>query len=106
MCDVQHVWTWNALPKYGIRTRLTYDALSIRAPQAAVIGVIVVSLFSTAYCARSATWCSSLGLAIVRNAIERHGGQIDVERSPLGGARLRMTIPRASLAESPELVNA
>lgn len=45
-----------------------------------------------------------LGLALTRAAIEAHGGAIHVERSPLGGARFRITIPqhgRTSGASTP-----
>lgn len=35
-----------------------------------------------------------LGLSIARAAVRAHGGAIDVERSPLGGARFRLGIPR------------
>jgi two-component system sensor histidine kinase MprB len=38
---------------------------------------------------------SGLGLAIVRAAAERHGGTVQADRSPRGGARLTMSIPAA-----------
>jgi signal transduction histidine kinase len=36
---------------------------------------------------------SSLGLAIVRDLAEIHGGSISLEESPMGGARARLTLP-------------
>lgn len=36
---------------------------------------------------------SGLGLAIVRSAALRHGGQVSAGRSPMGGARLTLTLP-------------
>ncbi|WP_277869151.1 sensor histidine kinase [Nocardioides houyundeii] len=38
---------------------------------------------------------SGLGLSIVRQAVERHAGAVRVDRSPSGGARLVMWLPRA-----------
>ncbi|HTR49875.1 MAG TPA: ATP-binding protein [Kofleriaceae bacterium] len=38
---------------------------------------------------------TGLGLPIVRNIVEQHRGQISVERSELGGALFRVTIPAA-----------
>jgi signal transduction histidine kinase len=35
-----------------------------------------------------------LGLAIVRAAVDAQGGEVEVGRSPLGGARFRMALPR------------
>ncbi|MBK8181273.1 MAG: hypothetical protein IPK67_20815 [Planctomycetes bacterium] len=35
-----------------------------------------------------------LGLAIVRAAVDAHGGVVEVGRSPKGGARFRMRLPR------------
>ncbi len=35
-----------------------------------------------------------LGLAIVKDAATRHNGRIEIETSPLGGARFRLTLPR------------
>jgi signal transduction histidine kinase len=35
-----------------------------------------------------------LGLTIVRSAVEKHGGTIDIGSSPLGGARFHMTIAK------------
>ncbi len=40
-----------------------------------------------------ATGGTGLGLAISRAITEAHGGRIDIDRSPLGGARLRATFP-------------
>jgi signal transduction histidine kinase len=40
-----------------------------------------------------------LGLAIVRDAAERHGGSIAVDRSPAGGARFCLVIPREAAHE-------
>lgn len=37
---------------------------------------------------------SGIGLALVRLMLERVGGEVVVERSPLGGARFRVTLPR------------
>lgn len=37
---------------------------------------------------------SGLGLAIARAIVERHGGRIHAETSPLGGARLTVELPR------------
>jgi signal transduction histidine kinase len=39
-----------------------------------------------------------LGLALARMALVEHGGRIEVERSPLGGARFRLSLPRQPLA--------
>lgn len=39
---------------------------------------------------------SGLGLAIVRQAAERHGGTVTADRSPKGGAMLRMRLPHSS----------
>ena len=38
---------------------------------------------------------TGLGLALCRTIVARHGGSVGVEGSPLGGARLAMTLPRA-----------
>ncbi len=35
-----------------------------------------------------------LGLTIVRDAIHHHGGRVDLDTSPLGGLRVRLSIPR------------
>lgn len=40
-----------------------------------------------------------LGLAIVKDAAERHQGAIEVDTSPLGGARFRLTLPRRLASE-------
>ncbi|MGZ9160358.1 MAG: sensor histidine kinase [Candidatus Limnocylindrales bacterium] len=39
---------------------------------------------------------SGMGLAVVRGLMEAMGGTADVERSPLGGLRVRLTIPTTS----------
>lgn len=36
---------------------------------------------------------AGLGLAIVRQAAELHGGRLDIDRSPLGGARFTLRVP-------------
>lgn len=37
---------------------------------------------------------SGIGLALVRLILERAGGRVDVDESPLGGARFTLTVPR------------
>ena len=39
---------------------------------------------------------TGLGLSIVKSLVELLEGQIVVERSPLGGARMTVTLPRAA----------
>lgn len=39
---------------------------------------------------------SGLGLAIVHDLVELHGGSLALERSPLGGLRVRLTLPGVS----------
>ncbi|MCK9511281.1 MAG: sensor histidine kinase efflux regulator BaeS [Pigmentiphaga sp.] len=39
---------------------------------------------------------SGLGLAIAQRIVEAHGGRIAAEPSPLGGVRIRVSLPRAS----------
>jgi signal transduction histidine kinase len=37
---------------------------------------------------------TGIGLALVRLMLERAGGRVDLEESPLGGARFVVTVPR------------
>jgi signal transduction histidine kinase len=36
---------------------------------------------------------SGLGLSIVDEVLRAHGGSVSIEQSPLGGARIRITLP-------------
>jgi two-component system nitrogen regulation sensor histidine kinase NtrY len=38
---------------------------------------------------------TGIGLYVVRTAVQNHGGKIEFGRSPLGGAEVRLTFPRA-----------
>jgi signal transduction histidine kinase len=40
---------------------------------------------------------SGLGLSIVDEVVRAHGGSVTIERSPLGGARIRITLPVQAL---------
>lgn len=42
---------------------------------------------------------TGLGLAIVRTAVERHGGRLALDTSPLGGLRVRVELPLAPASE-------
>ncbi len=44
---------------------------------------------------------TGLGLAIVKKVVLEHEGAIDVASSPLGGARITLSLPIASAAENP-----
>jgi signal transduction histidine kinase len=49
---------------------------------------------------------TGLGLAIAKDIVERHGGQISVQRSELGGARMAIRMPylRTSMSSRPALL--
>ncbi len=36
---------------------------------------------------------SGLGLSIVDEVVRAHGGSVSIEQSPLGGARIQITLP-------------
>jgi len=40
---------------------------------------------------------SGIGIYVVRTAVQNHGGKISFGQSPLGGAEVRLTLPRAKL---------
>ena len=45
---------------------------------------------------------TGLGLATCRRVVERHGGDIGIDESPLGGARLWFTLPAGTPEETPQ----
>jgi signal transduction histidine kinase len=50
---------------------------------------------------------TGIGLTIVRQLVERHGGHVDVERGPSGGACFVVELPGATRADvAPELPQA
>ncbi len=51
----------------------------------------------SAACGRRAGF--GLGLALTHSAVQAHGGRIEVGESPGGGARFRISLPRAGAAE-------
>jgi signal transduction histidine kinase len=54
--------------------------------------------FRSADASKRQTPGTGLGLSIVKSLVELLEGQIVIERSPLGGARLTVTLPRAAAA--------
>ncbi len=52
--------------------------------------------FRSADATKRQTPGTGLGLSIVKSLVELLEGRIEIERSPLGGARMRVTLPRAT----------
>jgi signal transduction histidine kinase len=45
---------------------------------------------------------TGVGLFVVQNVVDNHGGSLEIGRSPLGGASFRITFPRHRRASAPE----
>jgi signal transduction histidine kinase len=86
-----------ALTEAGDRVRLTVDDGG-KGVDDAVLARLGERLFRADPSRNTRTGGSGLGLSIVRAIVERHRGTLRFERSPLGGLRVRVELPRGELA--------
>lgn len=81
-----------------VTVRLHQGVLTVADEGAGIADADLPYVFDRFYRSREARTMSGsgLGLAIVRQAAERHGGRVNAEHSPYGGALLTFAVPGSS----------